>query len=72
MDLTPDRLDPTYAEELRARHEPRFIPEEDIARARERWMERLRSGDYGGPELDVTRYLSLRNKPVIGNPRQTE
>ena len=35
-------------------------------------MNRLRSGDYSGPVLDESRYLSLRNQQVVGNPRQTE
>ncbi len=35
-------------------------------------MRKLKSGDYSGPVLDRSRYLTLRNQTVQGNPRQTE
>ena len=35
-------------------------------------MRKLREGDYSGLTLDSSRYLSLRNAQMEGNPRQTE
>ena len=68
---TPQVLDPSLVEETRRESENR-VAQEATARAREYWMGKLEAGDYSGPELDRSRYLSLRDSEVKGNPRQTE
>ena len=35
-------------------------------------MDKLKAGDYSGPTMDESRYLRLRDEPVVGNPRQSE
>ena len=72
-DLRPDILNPEYMEELRQRQlETGSVSEAAIKKVHRKWMRKLRNGDYAGPELDSTRYLSLRDTVVQGNPRQTE
>ena len=68
---TPQVLDPQFADDARGDSERRVTPE-TVAAAREHWLTKLESGDYSGPELDRSRYLTLRNTEVEGNPRQTE
>ena len=75
MDATPlpkpKVLDPKFAHKRRdsqAEHAPKL---KERRQAEEAWMQKLREGDYSGPTLDVSRYLTLRNQEVKGNPRQT-
>ena len=72
MDLTPKRIDPEYAEAWRRETEQSAPEGGRVAAAHEEWMRKLSSGDYSGPVIDVSRYLSLRNQKIHGNPRQTE
>ena len=67
-------LDPPLVEETRKESERR-VAQEAVSRARKYWLGKLEAGDYSGPELDRSRYLSLRNsevKGILGRQRNTE
>ena len=67
-------LSPEFAEDLRRKGHENWSTGIDPERARRSaasWMKKLAAGDYSGPKLDESRYLSLRNEQVKGNPRQT-
>ena len=70
--IAPEVLDPAYAEKRRKATDECSPGEEVTAAARQAWMDNLRMGDYSGPVLDASRYLSMRNRPIEGNRRQTE
>ena len=76
INLKPECLDPTYAEGLRkqteAAAEAAGVTEARARLAAQKWMTQLASGNCEGPELDASRYLIMRDQPIIGNPRQTE
>jgi len=69
--LKPNPLDPAHAENMRNRDQG-YVSEERRNEARKYWMNRLHADDYEGPPLDTSRYLTLRNEVIQGNPRQTE
>ncbi|MDP7560802.1 MAG: hypothetical protein QF745_09705, partial [Planctomycetota bacterium] len=62
-------LDPEFAEELREPYQS--VKKQERKQAEQAWMKKLKSEDYSGPVLDRSRYLTLRNQEVLGNPRQT-
>ena len=70
--LKSERLDPAFAERLRAEQEVDGISWERRNSARKAWMKKLVEGDFSGPTLDRSRYLTLRGQALAGNPRQTE
>ena len=72
MNLKPENLDPAYAEEMRAEQSRNGISAKRRKEAKEAWMEKLEKGDYSGPTQDKSRYLTMRNTTIEGNPRQTE
>ena len=75
LNLKPEALDPAFAENMRMQQSAQAataIPAAQKKAAEEVRMRKLREGDYSGPTLDSSRYLSLRNAQVEGNPRQTE
>ena len=64
LNLKPEALDPAFAEKLRMQQNTQAataIPATQRKAAEEAWMKKLREGDYSGPTLDSSRYLSLRN-----------
>ena len=67
-----ETLDPEFVEKLRNQRPKTTASKERKMIAAKRWMEKLASGDYSGPTLDSSRYLQMRNKEVVGNPRQTD
>ena len=74
LNLKPEALDPAFTENLRMQQNTQATPAIPVTQkkaAEEAWMKKLREGDYSGPTLDSSRYLSLRNAQVEGNPRQT-
>ena len=70
--LRPESLDPVYVEGMRAQQVQGGVSKNERAAANQSWMKKLKGGDYSGPTLDKTRYLNLRDTPIVGNPRQTE
>ena len=70
--MKSDILDPSYAENLRRKQAEYGVPAGKREAAEKAWMDKLASGDYEGPTLDRSRYLTMRNKDIVGNPRQTE
>ena len=73
VETKSELLSPAYVEAKR--EEARAyngIPAKRRRAAEEAWMKKLASGDYSGPTLDRSRYLTTRNNSISGNPRQTE
>ena len=58
-DYHSETLDAQYAENLRS--SVASVSPEEKSRAHEAWMNKLKQGDFDGPVLDRSRYLSLRN-----------
>ena len=71
-------LSPEFMEEVRKNTGESGTLEQKTEREKRRkiaakaWLRALDQGDYGGPELDTTRYLSLRDAKVQGNRRQSD
>ncbi len=72
IDLKPKPLDPAFAERLRAVKSSDGISTERRLVAQKAWMKKLQDADYSGPTLDRSRYLSMRNTAIEGNPRHTK
>jgi hypothetical protein len=70
--LKSERLDPAFMENLRAGQERDGVSWKRKDAAQKAWMKKLVEGDFSGPTLDRSRYLTLRNQVIAGNPRQTE
>jgi len=71
--LKPQALDPAFAERQRAQVLTHVgVSERKKKAAAEAWMKKLTDGNYEGPILDRSRYLTLRNSTIEGNPRMTE
>ncbi len=64
-------LDPHFADRLRRKTADTSVSARRKKAAADAWMKKLDEGDYAGPSLDRSRYLTLRNEAVKGNPRQT-
>ena len=69
--LEPESLDPEYAQGMRSRSDSGVSHQKREA-AKAALMKKLEDKDYGGPSLDRSRYMALRDIPIQGNPRQTE
>ncbi|MDP7559647.1 MAG: hypothetical protein QF745_03810, partial [Planctomycetota bacterium] len=68
----PDVLDPQFAQGVRTAQSMYGPKSEERKKAEQAWMTKLKNGDYSGPVLDSTRYLTLRNQTIEENVRQTE
>jgi hypothetical protein len=70
--LKSETLDPAYAEAMRKGQSYNGVPARRREAAKKAWMKKLEDEDYSGPTLDRSRYLTMRNAIIDGNPRQTE
>ena len=72
LSLKSETLNPAYAAGIRAKQQSNGVSVKKQAAAGDAWMAKLEKGDYSGPTLDRSRYLSMRNSTVDGNPRRSE
>jgi hypothetical protein len=62
--LKSERLDPAFMENLRAGQEKDGVSWKRKDAAQKAWMRKLVEGDFSGPMLDRSRYLTLRNQAI--------